>query len=135
MNGLEKRLFRGSFKYLLYAIGCYWVFGIIPAVLFGLLFFGALLNLIVVLVNGGKMPVLFKPEWREMIPEWDNEHCWMTSKSRLKFLADRFRLSDRSGISSLGDLIIGIASELLMVYIYLVVVIFAIDSLLKNFAR
>src|SRR3989344_4906665 len=110
-----KRVAGGLIRFVMYGIVFYLALGIIPAILISIMFFGGLLNWIVMRANNGQMPVLVKLEWVGSVQVNDAEHCLLTPESRLPFLADRFRFNKRGGVYSVGDIILRIASELLTI--------------------
>lgn len=78
-------------------------------------YFGAFLNQLVLIANGGKFPVMLNPRWStQMIPDAsgmiDDVHCVMTGATRLNFLADIFNF--HTSIMSVGDLLLNTGSTL-----------------------
>ena len=72
---------------------------------------GSLLNLLVMMVNNGKMPVFCKRKKSRMIliNAGSAAHCLLTKKSRFKCLADIYGTPD-SIIISIGDIIVILAA-------------------------
>jgi len=79
---------------------------------------GVLINFIVILANGGQMPVsakaLLKAEMNDMLPLLNSKsyvvHTLLTEKSHLKFLADIIPLPPpypRTRVLSIGDIVMG----------------------------
>ncbi|MFZ3102618.1 MAG: DUF5317 domain-containing protein [Desulfitobacteriaceae bacterium] len=82
--------------------------------------FGILLNTLVIVLNGGVMPVdpTFLPEAsRKVLIEGQGTHGLMTSTTRISVLADRFYLAIpgfNMQVFSVGDIFIDIGSLLLV---------------------
>lgn len=78
---------------------------ILEGALFLIMALGGLLNLIVVLANKGRMPVLDKNgKFKERV-EKSYRHQLITGTSRLTFLADIYELGDGGAMVSLGDIL------------------------------
>lgn len=128
-----KRVSGGLTRLVIYGLVFYCVLGVISAILVGIMFFGGLLNWIVMRANNGQMPVLVRLDWWACRPVIDSEHCLLTPQSQLPFLADRFRFTKKGGIYSIGDIILRIASELLTLYLTFFITIWILTFLLEIF--
>ncbi len=80
----------------------------IVALPYALVFVGAASNQLVMIVNGGQMPVLIAPqqaaEWGYDDKGLDARHQYLSTDTRLSVLADLFNF--KVNIESVGDLLI-----------------------------
>lgn len=63
------------------------------------------MNVGIMAVNHGQMPVHVPPALLKSVVELDPRHCIMTSNTRLKFFCDWIDLGDE-GVASPGDILI-----------------------------
>lgn len=83
----------------------YWYLLLLPTFLY---YIGGFLNLGVMTLNHGQMPVQIPPELQKgFFP--DERHCLMTAESHVKFLCDWLQLG--FGIASPGDLLIWLGDK------------------------
>jgi hypothetical protein len=117
----------GSIYILVYIIGLLFLFLNRKNPGFILIFIGVFLNFLVMVVNGGRMPVsvesaaVLDPSYMEALKEsLYAKHTMLTSTTYLGFLGDVIPISDpypRTQIISIGDIIMNIGIFLFIQYI------------------
>ncbi|QJC53495.1 DUF5317 domain-containing protein [Paenibacillus albicereus] len=113
--------FNGYFYMIIYAVGLSLLWINRHQKGLGIIFAGVLLNFLVMLVNGGRMPVsieaasVLDPIYLEMLKSGDavSKHFLMDESTRLYFLGDIIPLSPpypRTQAISIGDVVINVGA-------------------------
>ncbi len=114
---------------LVYVVGLYFLWVNRTYEGFGILFFGVLLNFIVMLVNGGRMPVsaeaatILDPHYIEALKNGlYAKHTILDSSTKLGFLGDIIALQPpypRTQVISIGDIIMNIGAFIFLQHLML----------------